>query len=887
MRKIFILFIALILNCNVVFASDKTSKQSDSCIKIDVVGSTLKIKFIDFTWWKTATEEDFQADIAKGADVNARCNDGTTVLMNVIGMSDVFNETYTEMVADFPIISKEKFLELAKLLIDAGADVNAKDNEGNTALSIAIKNNNSEIIKMLINAGASDVNKVEKHKTTPSLEYMSDAKQEPLNKTTSNDKNVNENFLDYDWWETATLEDVQAEIANGADVNAKNDNFDGWTALMYALCDNKDIEIIKALLDAGADVKIIDNNETTTLMHGARYHDNPEVIKMLMENGVDIDAKNDVDWTALMYAVTHNRNREIIKLLIDAGADVRVTDSKGRTLLMLANYQNPEIIKVLAESGVDILAKDDDDRTALHHAADVFNQNPELIKSLIELGIKVNAKDNDGLTALMVAANNRNSEVVQELINAGADVNAKSFIGKTALMFAANWGDSKITKALMNAGADVNTKDMNGLTALMVAAINNKSPEVVQELINAGADVNAKDNEGNTALSIAKQQNASPEIIKLLTGKNTNFHDVNWWKTATVEDVKTEIANGADVNLEVEDDETHIMPILGMAIAKFIINPNDSNNDENYKIIELLIDAGADVNAKMKTVHVILKEEIPLLIFAFAAENYKSIKVMEKLIDAGADINMQGGHILVKQSPLMSTSEIEKTKFLIESGADVNAYSEGLWGITALMLAIRNQKAEIIKVLIDAGADVNAKCIARNINEDELIKNLYIPSKLVELDKQKYLEEAKKFVEEFKKVSPNREFIGATPLIIAAENSNPEIIRMLIDAGADTSLKSADNKTALDIAKEKNGNPEVIEILEHHQEFDEMFAECYSTQNIGKYANKFCKCAIKSAINALGPADKEKAKDAFDDARAGTFKNLIQKGKSAAFNECY
>ena len=861
---------------------------------------------------------------------------------------------------------------------------------------------------------------------------------------------ASDNFLDYDWWETATLEDVQAEIANGADVNAKNDNFDGWTALMYALCDNKDIEIIKALLDAGADVKIIDNNETTTLMHGARYHDNPEVIKMLMENGVDIDAKNDADWTALMYAVTHNRNREIIKLLIDAGADVRVTDSKGRTLLMLARYQNPEIIKVLAESGVDILAKDDDDRTALHHAADVFNQNPELIKSLIELGIKVNAKDNDGLTALMVAANNRNSEVVQELINAGADVNAKSFIGMTALMFAAKRGDSKITKALMNAGADVNTKDMNGLTALMVAAINNKSPEVVQELINAGADVNAKDNEGNTALSIAKQQNASPEIIKLLTGKNTNFLDVNWWKTATVEDVKTElangadvntedkygspalmlavirnknpevirtlvelgadvnardmngstpltqaaslnknpeviralielgadvnakdilndatplvlalsgpfgvnpevirtlvelgadvntkdkygktaldiakqqnaspeiiklltgkntnfqdanwwktatledvkteIANGADVNLEVEDDETHIMPILGMAIAKFIINPNDSNNDENYKIIELLIDAGADVNAKMKTVHVILKEEIPLLIFAFAAENYKSIKVMEKLIDAGADINMQGGHILVKQSPLMSTSEIEKTKFLIESGADVNAYSEGLWGITALMLAIRNQKAEIIKVLIDAGADVNAKCIARNINEDELIKNLYIPSKLVELDKQKYLEEAKKFVEEFKKVSPNREFIGATPLIIAAENSNPEIIRMLIDAGADTSLKSADNKTALDIAKEKNGNPEVIEILEHHQEFDEMFAECYSTQNIGKYANKFCKCAIKSAINALGPADKEKAKDAFDDARAGTFKNLIQKGKSAAFNECY
>ena len=70
-------------------------------------------------------------------------------------------------------------------------------------------------------------------------------------------------------------------------------------------------------------------------------------------------------------------------------------------------------------------------------------------------------------------------------------------------------------------------------------------------------------------------------------------------------------------------------------------------------------------------------------------------------------------------------------------------------------------------------------------------------------------------------------------------------------------------------------------------EFDEMFAECYSTQNIGSYANKFCECARQSAINALNEVDKDKAQNAFDDARAGTFKNLIQKGKSAAFNECY
>ena len=650
---------------------------------------------------------------------------------------------------------------------------------------------------------------------------------------------ASDNFFNPDWWKIATVEDVKTEIANGADVNAKDK--DGWTALTIAARMNKNPEFIKNLIDAGADV----NNSFIDVVEAVQ---NSEVIRVMLNAGADVNAKDELGFTALISAVSNNGNPEIIQMLINAGADVNAK-SFGWTVLMYAviNNANPEIIQMLIGAGADVNAVDDKGFTALTIAARM-NKNPEIIKALIDAGADVNAKLDNGSTALDFAKHNSASPEI-----AGKDANFFSPIWwKTATV--------EDVKAEIANGADVNAKDKYGLTALTYAAVNNQNPEIVKALIDAGADVNAKNDKGLTVLMSATENNRNPEVIKVL------------------------LDAGADVNAEIEKERLTVSP-LGMAIERYS-NENDKNN-ENYKIIELLINAGADVNAKLKTNDKFLKAEGPLLAFVIAD---KDNRIIEKLINSGADVNIQSGTILNKTSLLMTATKlknIKKIKLLIDAGADVNAYSEGLWGCTALMSAVLSQNQEIIKMLIDAGADVNAKSIARDIDEDELFKNLYIPSEIPESERLEYKIKAKEFVNELREVSPNKEFIGATPLMIAARKANPEIIKILIDAGADTSLKSADNKTALDIAKEKNGNPEVIEILEHHQEFDEMFAECYSTQNIGNYANKFCKCAIKSAIDALGPADKEKAKDAFDDARAGTFKNLIQKGKSAAFNECY
>ena len=128
-------------------------------------------------------------------------------------------------------------------------------------------------------------------------------------------------FLKPDWWKTATLEQVQKKIQDGADINAKDK--DGETVLMYAV----------------------------------RYNENPKIVKALLAAGADLHAKNLRGITVLMAATGFNKNPEIIKTLIAAGADVNAKDKNGYTAL---SYSNPEVLKILLAAGAKVTANDKD-----------------------------------------------------------------------------------------------------------------------------------------------------------------------------------------------------------------------------------------------------------------------------------------------------------------------------------------------------------------------------------------------------------------------------------------------------------------------------------------------------------------------------------------------
>ena len=168
-----------------------------------------------------------------------------------------------------------------------------------------------------------------------------------------------------------TVQKVQTLIKFGANVNARQY---GLTALMRAAYNNTNPEVVKFLIDAGADVNArVDNAQARgkTALMLSTYSSNPQVVKVLIDAGSDINAQDSIGMTALMHAVTVEAAAEVTKLLINAGADVNLKDENGDTALIYASRAlgaNSDVIDLLLGAGADVNARDKNGNTALMYA---------------------------------------------------------------------------------------------------------------------------------------------------------------------------------------------------------------------------------------------------------------------------------------------------------------------------------------------------------------------------------------------------------------------------------------------------------------------------------------------------------------------------------------
>ena len=247
-----------------------------------------------------------------GADVNAKNASGYTALM-------------------WSVTEPAK----AATLIAHGADVNAKSQKGRTALlTAALQNGSDTVVQMLLAKGA-----------------------DPLAVD-----NIQLSFL-LAASRGCNPRQVRLAVQKGADVNSK-DHF-GMTALMNA-AQAGDVESVKFLLSNRADVNAAFKSG---LVH--------------VKNGPVAFG----DITALMFA-SFNGSPEIVRLLLRAGANVNAVDVRGMTPLHMAvatAAQNPEIVKMLLKAGSDPTTKDNTGATAGDWAAR-YNIYPEVIKLLPSRG---------------------------------------------------------------------------------------------------------------------------------------------------------------------------------------------------------------------------------------------------------------------------------------------------------------------------------------------------------------------------------------------------------------------------------------------------------------------------------------------------------------------
>ena len=372
-------------------------------------------------------------------------------------------------------------------LIKAAADVNAKDLQLGTTLNAALRavpdSLPAPIIEELLKAGANVNTPSEVHRFTP-LMWAS---------------------------QSGSVESVEMLLRAGALLDVK-DNM-GRTALMWAQVTPghpgySNPEVVRALVNAGANVNLTDVDGVTALILAARA-DLTESIKLLLAKGAQVNAKDRWGNSPLTSAFdshyyahsdsTHHPALSTIKTLLTAGADIQTGNSVGIPVLMLAARTNSvEALKMLLEAGAQISATDQKGRTVLMYEKWSYMPSVEVFRILIDAKADPNAVASDGRTPLMFATYGAPPEIIELLLERGAkaSINARDNSGQTALMHAAYYWSS-----------DLKPEDQL---------------RTVKALIAAGADVNIKDNSGRTALAVAQEYSKNQALIELLKSKQRN-----------------------------------------------------------------------------------------------------------------------------------------------------------------------------------------------------------------------------------------------------------------------------------------------------------------------------------------------------------------------------
>ncbi|WP_264723571.1 ankyrin repeat domain-containing protein [Wolbachia endosymbiont (group A) of Cheilosia soror] len=309
--------------------------------------------------------------------------------------------------------------------------VNAKDGCDIAPLHLAAGNGKLDIVKYLINKGAS-------------IDVRDCFYQTPL------------------YWaaKSGELDMVKYLVNKGASVDIE-DSY-GWTALYWAV-ENENFYIAEYLIkEKGIDVSARYSNGKTMLHEAIRFA-KLDAVRYLIGKGIDIDIKDGYGDTPLHWAAIRGKI-DMVRYFIEQGADVNAKDNDDLTSLHWAVlYANLKVVRCLVEDGSDVDAKDKRGWTPLHLIAknnrllwgDDLNEMLGTTEYFIQKGADVNAKDKDGNTPLHLAAMNGKIDVAKVLLKHNADVNAKNNEGRTALHYATDFNHRDLVELLLAHGASI------------------------------------------------------------------------------------------------------------------------------------------------------------------------------------------------------------------------------------------------------------------------------------------------------------------------------------------------------------------------------------------------------------------------------------------------
>jgi len=563
--------------------------------------------------------------------------------------------------------AKHGNLKLIKIYLAAGADINGKDQNSNTVLIYAYYFKQDAILKYLLTQPNINVNIKGKNGNSiwmlaiadwrvPIIELLLDTKTDIINNkdlrglsalmiaTIARDKNK----IDY-------------LLQKGADPNLFD--HDGSTALMYAIAINAPV------------TKLSSNNEAAALLD--LEEQDLTIVKLLLDkkNNTNVNMQDKNGDTALIYAIEKKRLKTI-NYLLQNGADPNKTDNNGRSSLTLAiEKQHIVILNCLLENGADPHHRDHKKTTTLMTAADqgnliVFNQ-------LLQKQVDLIATDESGNSALMFAAQNGHLTIIKTIVtllefNAKSQINMQNAYGHTALYIAAQNGHDQIVNYLLQMGADPDIGDNNYQVIPLITAVHNGHALVIQKLLEfAKNNISYSPTMLNSAL-IQAVKNGRAAVIQSLLPFTTN-------------------------------PENNSYPTTMLTTTNLI----QTVKNKHSVIVEMLIDAGANINSKDN-------EGLSALMWAVKANNFKMVQyLVKKGIDPNRTDN-NGNSALIFA---INQDNGQISQFLLENGIDITITNN--LGKNAFAIA-KERRATIVK--------------AKIINQDQKTIN----HKIIELLRKKH-----------------------------------------------------------------------------------------------------------------------------------------------------
>eukprot|EP00951_Prasinocladus_malaysianus_P004566 scaffold32129_cov39-Prasinocladus_malaysianus.AAC.1 len=243
-----------------------------------------------------------------------------------------------------------------------------------------------------------------------------------------------------------------------------------------------------------------------TALNLAATQGNVDMVKALLQAGAPVDLSGPDYSTTPMISAARNRHSGVVTVLLRAGAAPDLVDEAGLSVLYISSEMGhlATVSRLLASDKRHVIVKQRfrNGNTALHVAA--AKGHTDVVRMLCWSGSEIDAQENiRGATSLLVAAYNGHREVVKALLQLGAAPDMTDRNGQTALFCSSVEGHVDTVKALLQAGADVNAVDHTNATALHVSARAGHKAVVRCLLKHPGTKLRIQDSSNCTAHELA------------------------------------------------------------------------------------------------------------------------------------------------------------------------------------------------------------------------------------------------------------------------------------------------------------------------------------------------------------------------------------------------